>query len=199
MPRAATQAVSFRFDAANHDYINVATGETFPHITGMLADTGWIDDTWYTEESSDRGVAVHRLTADYDLKALDVASCTSRFRGYLLAHVKAVSIMQPTMLAVEEPLVHPHFGFGGRPDRDALVRRLRATWEVKSGQPDRAHGIQTALQAILIAIEAKLRPEAIGRFCCYVKDKGRFKLEEHTSKRDFDEARRVIRQCTGVR
>lgn len=191
--------LAFRFDALNHDYVSIDTGESFPHITGMLAETGWIDDTWYTEESSDRGTAVHRLTADYDLKALDVASCVSRFRGYLLAHVAAVTIMQPTMLAVEEPLVHPRYEFGGRPDRDAIVRRLRATWEVKSGQPDRAHAIQTALQAILISVEAKLPPEGIARFCCYVKDKGKFKLEEHTTRRDFDEAYRVIRQCTGVR
>jgi len=189
---------AFRFDAANHDYINLATGESYPHITGMLEQTGWVDDRWYTEESSERGTAVHRLTADYDLKALDVASCTSRFRGYLLAHVQAVTTVRPTMLAVEEPLVHPVLLFGGRPDRDCLVYKLRATWEVKTGSPERSHQIQTALQAILLAVESKIPAAAMGRFCCYVKDKGKFKVVEHKDRRDFDEAYRVVRTCTGI-
>jgi hypothetical protein len=191
--------LAFRFDARNHDYINIDSGETFPHITGMLQQTGWIDDTWFTEESSDRGTAVHRLTADYDLNALDVASCVSPFRAYLLSHVKVVSIMQPDWIAVEEPLVHPHFRFGGRPDRDCFVRHARATWEVKSGEPERSHQIQTALQAILLSTEAQLPPQSIVRYCCYVKPKGMAKLVEHINKRDFDEAYRVIRECTGRR
>lgn len=188
-------ALAFRFDASRHDYIDAVTGECYPHITGMLEATGWIDDTWYTEESSERGVAVHRVTADYDMDALDVASCISPYRGYLLAHVKVMGIMRPKILAVEEPLVHPLFRFGGRPDRDVLVHRLRSVWEIKSGLAARSHGIQTALQAILVGYEAQLPPESIGRFCCYIKDKGKFKLEEHTSRRDFDEANRIIKEC----
>lgn len=186
----------FRFDAANHEYLSIATGELYPHITGMLEQTGWTDDRWFTEESSDRGTAVHRLTADFDLGSLDVASCTSTFRGYLLSHVKAVGIVKPIMLAVEEPLVHPTLLFGGRPDRDMLAMKQRGVWEVKSGVPARSHQIQTALQAILVAIEAKLPAESLLRLCCYVKNAGKFKLEEHKDRRDFDEAYRVIRECT---
>lgn len=187
---------TFRFDAANHEYLNPETGEVYPHITGMLERTGWIDDTWFTEESSDRGTAVHRLTADFDLGALDVASCTSIFRGYLLAHVQAVGILKPEMIAVEEPLVHPRLRFGGRPDRDMVAMKQRGVWEVKSGAPARSHQIQTALQAILVGHEAGLPPESLLRLCCYVKDKGKFKVEEHKDRRDFDEAYRIIRECT---
>lgn len=193
------RGLAFRFDARNHEYIDTATGICYPHITGMLATTGYVDDEWFTEESSARGTAVHRLTADYDLKALDVASCVSPFRAYLLGHVKAVGIMQPRWIAVEEPLVHSYFHYGGRPDRDCLVRLLRAVWEIKSGEPQRGDQIQTALQAILVAQEAKLPPHSIGRFCCYVKDNGNFKLEEHIDRHDFDRAYRVIYECTGVR
>lgn len=189
----------FRFDAGPHEYLNPDTGEVYPHITGMLAQTGWIDDSWYTEEGSERGTAVHRLTADYDLGALDVASCKSRFRSYLLAHVKAMRAVQVKVLAVEEPLVHSRFRYGGRPDRDALVANARATWEIKSGGADRSHAIQTALQAILIADECGLPPKSILRFCCYLTAKGKFKLEEHRADSDFVEAYRVIARCTGVR
>jgi hypothetical protein len=190
------QTLTFRFDAVNHEYIELETGAVFPHITGMLARTGWVDDRWFTEESSDRGTAVHRLTADYDLKSLDVESCTSKFRGYLLAHVKAVSIIRPQMLAVEEPLVHDVLRFGGRPDRDMIAMGQRGIWEVKSGASSAAHSIQTALQAILVAQEAMLPPESLLRLCCYVKDKGKYSVVEHKERRDFDEARRIIRECT---
>lgn len=186
----------FRFDEQNHEYLNLESGECYPHITGMLEQAGLVDDRWYTEESSDRGTAVHRLTADYDLKALDVATCTSRFRGYLLGHVKVVTIMQPTMLAVEEPLVHPELRFGGRPDRDCIVQGMRAVWEIKSGVPSKAHRIQTAMQAILIGAEAKLPPESIARFCCYLSDKGKYKLDEHRDANDFAQAMEIIRKAT---
>jgi hypothetical protein len=187
----------FRFDGINHEYIDLATGAVLPHITGMLERTGWIDDTWFTEESSARGQAVHRLTADYDLGALDVKSCVSKFRGYLLGHVKALQILQPEILAVEEPLIHPVYRFGGRPDRVVIVRRVKGVLEIKSGAVEKSHQIQTALQAMLASPETDLPPEMLQRLCLYLKDNGKFKLEEHTHRRDFDEARRIIRTCCG--
>ena len=54
--------VPFRFDAIRHSYTELATGEERPHITGMLERTGWVDEEWFTEESSERGTAVHSLT-----------------------------------------------------------------------------------------------------------------------------------------
>ncbi len=189
----------FRFDRVNHEYISADTGEVFPHITEMLERTGWIDDRWYSEESSDRGTAIHKLAAEFDLGTLRVTPQEPKtiFRGYLLAHVKAMAIARPKMLAVEEPLVHPTLRFGGRPDRDVFVYDLRAVWELKSGAAERAHQVQTALQAILIAPFAQLPPEAVARFVEYVKDKGKFKVEHHVDRRDFDEARRIIRTCCG--
>ena len=185
----------FHFDAEQHSY-TLHDGTELPSITQMLDRTGWVDSRWFSEESSDRGTAVHRLTADYDLKSLDVASCTSKFWGYLFVHVKSVTIVQLTILAVEEPLVHPVLRFGGRPDRDMIAYDQRGVWEVKSGVPSKAHSLQTALQAILVAVDAKLPPESLLRLCCYVADKGKYKVVEHKDRRDFDEAYRIIKVCT---
>jgi hypothetical protein len=192
-----TGSALFRFDAERHEYIDLETGSVLPHITGMLARTGWADDTWYTEESSARGTAVHRLTAEYDLDALDLASCISPFRGWLLAHVNAVNVVRPQILAVEEPLVHPVYKYGGRPDRLVVVDRAFGVWEEKTAAPAKAHAIQTALQAFLAALEHDLPAELVRRWCVYLKDKGKWKLEEHTRRADFDEARRIIRLCCG--
>jgi hypothetical protein len=195
---SSASSALFRFDAVHHDYIDIETGGVFPHITGMLEQTGWVDDTWMTEESSIRGSAVHRLTANYDLGALDVASCVSEWRGYLLSHVKAVSMMvpRPIWLGVEEPLVHPTMRFGGRPDRDAMLYRMRGVLEGKTAAPAKSHQIQTALQAILVSVGAGIPAEALIRLCLYWKHDGKFTLIEHKDRRDFDEAYRVIRACT---
>lgn len=190
-------AVPFRFDAIDHAYIDLETGAEFPHITGMLARTGWIDERWYTEESSERGTVIHRMTADYDLGALDVASCVSRYRGWLLAYVKAMSLLQATVLAVEEPIVEPTWRFGGRPDRAIDFHGQVGVLEIKSGGPEESHRIQTALQAILTATTLHVPAEFQIRLALYVKDNGKYKVEEHTRAADFQEARRVIRCCCG--
>lgn len=185
--------MTFRFCAETHTYTDEAG--VIPHITGLLERSGWIDDRWYTEEGSERGTAVHDLTAAYDLKALDVDKCASPYRGYLLGHIKAVSVERPEFLAVEEPLVHSHFRYGGRPDRVLVMQGgLKAIWEGKSGDPEKSHGIQTALQAILVAPTLYLPPEALGRFALYWKPNGRFRLEEHHRKQDFSEAYRILKE-----
>lgn len=193
--RGVTSAI-FRFDQRQHRYLDPVNGKEFPHITGMLERAGWIDDRWYTEESSARGHAVHRLTADYDLGAIDVATVVDGRRGYLLGHAKAMAILRPEILAVEEPFVHPELRFGGRPDRELKVDQLLGVLEHKSGGEEESHQIQTALQAILVAPKYGIPPEMIARWALYLKDNGKFRLIEHRRRSDFDEARRIIRLCT---
>lgn len=187
-------ALAFKFDANLHEYLIEATGEVLPHITGLLECSGLVDDRWYTEQSSDRGTAVHQLTADFDLKLIDLDSCVSRFRPYLLAHVEAMKVVKPELLQVEEPHVHRRLRFGGRPDRIVKVYGQRATWELKTGPPERSHPIQTALQAILDSDRCGLPPDSIARYCCYLKPNGKYKVERHLKVGDFDEALRIIKR-----
>lgn len=189
--------VAFRFDARTHEYIR-DTGEVARHITGMLIESGWVDPTHYTEESRVRGSAVHRLTADYDLGALtDIKGCSSPYKGWLLGHVAAVDLLKPEWIAIEEPVIHPVFGYGGRPDRTLRLDDALSVWEEKSGAKDKAHAIQTALQAILVAPQFGIPAEAIRRYAIYVKENARFQVEEHVRRQDFTEARRIIRSCCG--
>lgn len=193
----ALAALPFRFDARAHAYTSLDTGEQLPSITQMLETCGLSDPTWYTDASRARGVAVHKLTADFDLGALDVATCTSRYRGWLLGHVQAMTILQPAILQVEQPSVHPLYRFGGRPDRVWNYDGAVCVGEIKSGPPEPSHAIQTALQAILIAPAYRLPPPSIGRFGLYLKESGKFKVEQFNRRADFDEALRVIRRCCG--
>jgi hypothetical protein len=184
----------FRFDRDAHRYLDL-DGDEIPHITGMLERTGWIDSRWYTEESSARGTAIHKLTADFDLGALDLDSCVTRFRPYLLAHVKLMGILKPEVHEVEVPRVHPRLRFGGRPDRAWTLHGLGGVGELKSGDKEKSHQVQTALQAILVAPAFNMPPEILTRHCIYYSEKGKFKVEEHKDRRDFDEAYRVLREC----
>lgn len=188
---------SFRFEAETHTYYDAA-GLVVPHITGLLERGGWIDDRWYTEESSARGRLVHTLTADYDLGAVDVATCVSRGRPYLLAHIECLRLEPPTFEEIEEPWVHPGLRFGGRPDRAGRLRSgARVVWEIKSGAKAKAHSIQTALQAILLEQKHGLPAEMWVRLCEYLDHRGRCKLVDHkeTQAADFAEARRLLYQA----
>lgn len=183
----------FRFDAADHSYW--LDGEQVPSITQMLERCGWVDSSWYTEESAARGTAVHDLTAAYDLGALDSETCASPFCGFLLAHVAAVQILRPTFLAVEEPYVNTAYRFGGRPDRRVLLSEISGVWEEKTGAPEKSHAVQTALQCILVEDRALIPSEYLGRWALYLKPNGKWRLQEHTRRQDFDEARRILKRC----
>lgn len=190
----------FRFDAGSHTYFD-STGSVVTHTTELLTKAGWIDDTWWTDEHSERGRMVHSLTADYDLGALDLPTCVSRFRPYLLAHVACLQIVKPTIEEVEQPWVHPGLRVGTRPDRTVRLNGARGVWEIKSGvKPATRHGtnahrIQTAIQALVLESKFKLPAEMWLRLCEYINHRGKFKLEDHgdTKAKDFAEARRIVK------
>lgn len=188
----------FRFDQVGHEYIDLATGNVLPHITGLLKAAGLVDDQFYTAASRDRGTAVHKLCADWDLGAIepkDLPGCTSVFKGWLLAHVKAMGILRPEILTVEEPRVHPSpLKFGGRPDRVVRINGLLSVLEIKSGAPEKCHGVQTALQSMLESHEYGIPAKAFARFALYLSGNGRFKLEEFKDARDFDTALSIVKR-----
>lgn len=194
------QATPFRFDAARHEYTD-ADGRVLPHITEMLERTGWIDSTWYNDEASERGRQVHRLSADFDMGALDMATCPHTYKPWLLAYQKAIGLLQlPMWDAIEAPAVHPHFQFGGRPDRVGKVFQIQTIMELKTNNKgwnlEKAHPIQTALQAVLASATRSLPAEAWQRLALYCRPDGRCRVYEHTERRkDFDEAYRIIKVC----
>jgi hypothetical protein len=193
---APLDPVPFRFSAPTHEYVSLDTGEVFPHITGLLVQSGWVNDEWYTEESCERGQRVHRLCAEFDLGAIgpaDLGSVDERYAGWIRAHAKAMQVLRPEILAVEEPAVHPVYRFGGRPDRLVKLYGLISILELKSGVPHKAHPIQTALQAILLAPTVGLPEDGIARFTLYLRKNGKFTLERHPRRADLDEAHRLIR------
>jgi hypothetical protein len=185
--------IPFRFDYDEHVYY--VNDKPIPNTTSMLQRTGHVDPKYYTEESRERGRAVHALTAAIDLKSIDVGKLVSPYRGFALAHEKAMARLRPEMIAIEVPVVHPGYRYGTRPDRVLKIYRALGVLDEKSGGKEKWHAIQTALQAIGVAWKFGLRPELLQRFTLYLQNDGYFKNEMHTKRSDFDEAYEIIREC----
>lgn len=186
-----------RFDPATHTYFD-HTGSALPSITQMLRSTGWIDDTWFTEESRARGTSVHLLTARYDTAALDLLELDDlEHKGWVAAYDAFTHDVKPAWDHVEVPMRHGHYRYGGTIDRVGTVLRQMSVCEVKTGQATRSHQIQTALQAMLAASqEPGLLPARHWQRLSVLLDRsGRYKLDRHTNPRDFDEAERIVRRC----
>ena len=82
----------------------------------MLKAAGEIDDRWFTQQSRDRGTAVHHDVADISLGAIKAVDVPERLRGYAAAYEAVLVKERPEILTVEEPRVHPVYRYGGRPD-----------------------------------------------------------------------------------
>jgi len=84
-------------------------------------------------------------------------------------------------------------------DRRGRVFRTRTICEIKTNNKgwslEKAHPIQTALQAILVSAQHALPAEAWSRLAIYLRPNGQFRVEHHRDKRDFDRAYEVIRRC----
>lgn len=195
----ASPYVPFRFNPATHTYVEVSTGRLLVSITQMLVADGLVDDRFFTEESCERGTAVHELTADYDFGILKPEECVSLYRPWLLAHVNVMKIERAEWQLIEEGRAHGPMGFAGRCDRAGVMRGGVCVNEIKSGARSNSHEIQTALQAILVAHEFHLdsAPEMIHRYAEYIGDNGRAKLLRHEKRTDFDKARQLIRKYGG--
>jgi hypothetical protein len=189
-----------RFDPIEHAYYRFDEVRV-PSITQMLARTGWVDDRWYTEESSERGTRVHELTAAYDLGALNLETCVSYYKPWLEAYVEAIARLRPTWLpdGIEHPSINYTHNFGGRPDRACVIFETRSVLEIKTNDKawniEKATPIQTALQAILLSARYPLPAEAWNRMAVYLRPGGQFRVEHHRDRRDFDRAYQVIRKC----
>lgn len=193
MPPPSTD-LAFRFDADRHLYF--LGDQVRPSISQMLKAGGLVDGhEFMTEEGKVRGTAVHRLTADYSLGAIeDVVSSTSKYKGYLLAYQAAMSRLQLEVLEVEEPQMHPVYRYGGRSDLVGRLWGLLSVIETKSGGKERWHPIQTALQAMLTAHRYGLKPHQVGRYALYIQETGRYSLERHVNPGDFNKAEDLARE-----
>lgn len=193
-------AGAFHFDADAHVY--TLGGEIIPSVTQMLARAGYVSEAFYTDDSAFRGQEVHRLCTDLDLGAIEApADLDSSYKGWVLAYVAFLARVRPEWEQIEVARVHPTERWGGRPDRVGRIWGVEAIVEIKSGGPEKWHGLQTALHDLLMP---DLPPGVRTRYGLYLKKTGKFQLIPHDGtvpscsqgRHDYDKAREILTTCT---
>ncbi len=188
-------APAFRFNRSDHAY--TVGARRIPSVTGMLADCGIISNAFYTEEGAERGTRIHDLAAQYDRGAItDVDGVDfnddPNIRGWFLAHVSAMELLRPTWDQIEVACVSHDGRWAGRPDRVGRLHGAHVICDIKTGGSEKWHGIQTALQDLLVGeLPTMLRH----RYGLYLARTGKWKLIPHDDKRDYDRARDVLQAC----
>ena len=186
-----------RFDEGAHAYY--LHGVRVPSITQMLRADGRIDTTWFTAEARDRGSDVHAAVAAHALGALARDEYEGRHRPYFLAAVDALAVLRPEIVAVEEPWIERRYRYGGRVDLAWRLHGAYGVCELKTGDPAKWHGIQTALQAIMAEQETGIPATSVQRHALYLGANGRYRLHDFrkTLVSDFGAARAILAKWAG--
>jgi hypothetical protein len=148
-----------------------------PSVTGILADAGLIDRTFFTEEGRTRGKYVHTATGMIDRGTLDWEVLDDTLRPYCEAYAKFCRDTNPEIMLTEVPMHHPAHLYAGTPDRIVKMNGTRILLDLKTGAPAPA----TALQ--LAAYKEMIRANG-GGFCSkscalYLRADGTYRLHEY--------------------
>lgn len=191
---ATTSVPVFRFNVAKHEYF--LDEQRIPSASELLERGGLYGDAqrFYTEAGRDRGTEVHELTRDFDLGALDLKKLETPNRGAVLGYVAACAALKPAWTCIEETECHVGYRFGCRPDRVGVVQQRPTIAEIKRGAKARWHAVQTSLQALAVSYRTGVPAEDFQRLVIYVKHTGKFSVDTHTDRRDFDQAKDLIRR-----
>ena len=150
-----------------------------PSVTQILADLSFIDDSFFTLESRERGRKVHKITELYDDGSLDTETVDPRLKGYLdawIAFCNAVSFV-PTM--IEKRVFHSHLFYAGTLDRKGVNGKGKSVLlDIKTGVQSGWHPYQLGGYALC--------EDADELLTVYLKEDGKFRVEEHDKKKSIN-------------
>ncbi len=140
----------FRLDYATHTYY--LGDRVIPGATGILKACGYIDDTWYTPESSVRGTHVHQAIQYLNEGKLDWSSLKrDDYVGWVMAYERLVADWNIKLQSFEHPLYHPELLYGVTPDLVCTVLDdIPAIIDIKTGPVRKWVALQTAAQAMAV-------------------------------------------------
>lgn len=175
------------FDADAHRY--TVAGRVLPSVTAVLSRVGLIDATWFTEGAATLGTYVHEATRLHDLGSLDESTVDERVRPYLEAwhkfRITVSAYIEPNW--IERAVCDPVYGYAGTLDRIIRLSVEPDHWliDIKTGEPDRWHQLQTAAYAACV-------PFAVRRATLYLRDDGNYRFKTHLDRRDIDVFRAAL-------
>ena len=154
----ALQNKILTFNEENHEYF--LDGVKVPYsVTQVIEEAGLVDSEYFTEESRQRGNAVHLATQYLDEGRLNWLSVDPRVRPYVEGYQAFVEETGFKLTSIEQMIHDEIYGYAGKYDRTCTLTTSRLLrhdltrpflLEIKSGVYDPSWALQTA------AYEAKL-------------------------------------------
>lgn len=92
-----------------------------PSVTDILSP--WVDSDWYTEESRDRGHAVH-AAIQADLQGKYVIPLPRKWRGYWDSYRRWADEFRPETIMIEKRLIDERLRYCGQLDACAVVKKI---------------------------------------------------------------------------
>lgn len=182
-------------DEATHTY-TLPDGRIVPGVTSIMRKAGVIDDTWWSDESRQRGTAVHAAIHYHNEGTLDHSSLDPLILPYFQAYLAFRAVATFTPLLVEH-VVYSHtqhyaakIDCFGRWDDG-----VKCLIEIKSGKRPPWVDIQLAAQQ-QACFESGLRPTRL--YSLELRKDARFDLKEHKNAHEalgwFLAARQKVRE-----
>lgn len=169
------QPPSFTFDPQAHIYR--LDGVQIPSVTGIIKDAGLCRDYSGFQEAQWRGLHVHNACEFYDLEDLNWNSVYPQWLGYVKAWARFRDDTGFKPELIEFQTYHKEFRYAGTIDRIGVLDGKRFLIDLKTGEPEAWHGIQTAAYSMLEKVD--------GRGDVYLLEDGSYKLERHEDNADF--------------
>ena len=140
-PKALSSSITglsdvLSFNAERHEY--TVNGALVPSVTQILKAEGFTHP-YRNGHAAERGTWVHQATVKID-SWQDVGPYPKEYKGYIQAYLNFIADMMPQWIATEEQFYAEGWGFAGTRDR----RTEGQVWDIKTGQPTPADGLQLA-------------------------------------------------------
>ena len=168
--------MTVNFDETTHIY--TVDGEQYPSVTQILLAEGFIDSTWFTEWSRQRGKFAHLCTHLDDTGELDEDSVDPALAPYLEAYRRFKRESGFIVSGSEVQMVNTGYRFAGTLDKIGTFKDATcAIIDLETGSHQPAKAIQTAAYEILKGSPYK-------RFALQLKDDGSYKLHQFIDRQD---------------
>lgn len=168
-----------KLEFSDSEHVYRLDGRVIPSVTGILRDEQFIDATWFTEYSRDRGTKVHQAIEFYDAGDLDEETLDPVLWPYVTAWQRFKQEANVTIEASEVRLASEVYGFAGTIDKLATIGSTKAIVDLKTSATVEAWwAIQLAFYHIL------LNEPVRKRYAVQLNNDGSYRLHEFRDRRD---------------
>jgi hypothetical protein len=171
--RSSRLTAPVQFEAATHTYS--VRGTEVDSVSQLLREAGLVSVSHYSVAGRDRGSRVHAAAEAVD-RGVSGLPLPREEQGYLDSYLQWSALVAAAWERIESPQYSVVSHFAGTADRIGTIgrhpERSRVVVDLKSGSPQRWHGLQLALYDLLYA-SRRVPPMTRRRVCVYLRRDGR--------------------------